>query len=202
MNTSADSPKKSAILDAAQKQFARYGLSKVTMEEIAADLGISKAALYYYFMTKEEIFRQVIAREQQEFIVRVEAIIQKKCSDTDKLFDYFQQHLTFLNELLNLKIVSMQPHNAIRPIMKDLFREFAHRERALLETMLREGKKRREFCFDSAEKTAALLHHVLVGLRIRFLKTLSDREIDQEDIASFSREIKLFAKIFTRGIAP
>jgi len=34
--------------------FRRFGLAKVTMDEIAADLGISKAALYYYFPAKED----------------------------------------------------------------------------------------------------------------------------------------------------
>src|SRR5271157_4048395 len=107
------------ILDAAQKRFARYGLSKVTMDEIAADLGMSKAALYYYFQTKEEIFREVIAREQQEFIDRVEVIIEEKCPAADKLRHYFDQHLTFLNELLNLKIIHEHADDDFHPIMHE-----------------------------------------------------------------------------------
>jgi len=58
MNQTLHPDKHAIILDAAQKRFARFGVGKVTMEEISADLGMSKAALYYYFKTKEEIFRQ------------------------------------------------------------------------------------------------------------------------------------------------
>jgi TetR/AcrR family transcriptional regulator len=192
--------KHAAILDAAQKRFACFGLTKVTMDEIAVDLAISKAALYYYFETKEEIFRQVIAREQQEFITRVEVIIKKDCTAAEMLRHYFRQHHSLLNELLNLRIVSCQSERVIHPIMRDLFREFARKERALLETILDNGKKHREFALESAETTAMMLQHVLAGLRLRFFKTAGSGEIGSREVKSFSREIKLFAKIFIQGI--
>ena len=154
--------KHAAILDAAQARFARFGASKVTMEEIAADLGMSKAALYYYFKTKEEIFRQVISREQDEFIAMVEGIIAENCSAAEKLMHYFEQHLSFLNELLNLKVVSIQAADSIHPIMHDLFQEFSRRETALLERIITEGKVRNEFTVDSAEETASLLLRLLL----------------------------------------
>ena len=48
------------ILSASQKRFGRYGLSKTTMNEIAADVNMSKASLYYYFKNKEDIFKAVL----------------------------------------------------------------------------------------------------------------------------------------------
>ncbi|HEY4784669.1 MAG TPA: helix-turn-helix domain-containing protein, partial [Bacteroidales bacterium] len=45
------------ILKAAQKRFGLYGLEKTTMKEIASDMGMSKAALYYYFPDKEGLFK-------------------------------------------------------------------------------------------------------------------------------------------------
>lgn len=44
------------ILEAARKRFAHFGISKTTMNEIAADIGMSKASLYYYFPDKEKLF--------------------------------------------------------------------------------------------------------------------------------------------------
>ena len=194
--------KKAHILDAAQKRFAHYGLSKVTMDEIAADLGMSKAALYYYFQTKEEIFREVIAREQQEFIDRVAVIIEEKCPAAEKLRHYFDQHLTFFNELLNLKIIHVHADDAFHPIMHELFREFSRREAALLETILHTGKTHREFTIDSAEKTASLLQHVLQGLRIRFLKKFEHGGFDETEIKKFAQEIRLFSVYIIKGISP
>ena len=41
--------KEKEILEAARSRFAHYGYSKVTMEEIALDVEMGKASLYYYF---------------------------------------------------------------------------------------------------------------------------------------------------------
>ena len=193
--------KHAAILDAAQKHFARFGLHKVTMDEIASDLGMSKAALYYYFTTKEEIFRQVISREQEEFIALVEAIISQNCPASEKLMHYFERHLTFLNELLNLKLVSIQAADTIHPIMHDLFQEFSRREVALLEKIIAEGKERGEFAVDSSEATATLLRRLLLGLRFRFITGFGGEAFDQAGIATFADEIRLFSKIFLKGIS-
>jgi len=56
--------KEELILNAAQRRFASYGYSKVTMDEIAEDVGMAKASLYYYFPTKEVIFRSIVLHEQ------------------------------------------------------------------------------------------------------------------------------------------
>jgi AcrR family transcriptional regulator len=60
--------KEHLILDAAQNRFARFGFSKVTMDEIAEDVGMAKASLYYYYPSKEDVFRAVLRREQEQFL--------------------------------------------------------------------------------------------------------------------------------------
>jgi AcrR family transcriptional regulator len=201
MNNLTHPDKRSTILFAARERFFRFGLGKVTMEEIAADLGMSKAALYYYFPTKEDIFRQVISAEQEDFVRRIESIIQKKCVASEKLGEFFAEHLTLLGTLLDLRILTDQAGQAIKPIMRDLFKEFSQKEAALLETILREGKKRKEFTIDYPEKAALLLEHVLVGLRIRFFKSIRDRESGKDEVGEYRNEILLFSKIFIRGIS-
>ncbi len=200
-NLCTNPDKRSAILNAARTRFSRYGLSKVTMDEIAADLGMSKAALYYYFATKEEIFRQVIAQEQQDFVRRIESIIAHQCAASKKLGAYFAEHLTLLGTLLDLRILSNQAGDAIHPIMRALFKEFNRRETLLLGIILREGRKRKEFRLDFPAKTALFVQHVLVGLRIRFIKSIRDREFGKADIRVYKNEILYFSKIFIQGIS-
>lgn len=45
------------ILDAALTVFRQYGYGKTTMQDIARAAGLSRAALYLHFATKEELFR-------------------------------------------------------------------------------------------------------------------------------------------------
>lgn len=48
--------RREAILDAALACFARYGLRRTAMEDIAREAGVSRAALYHHFGGKEALF--------------------------------------------------------------------------------------------------------------------------------------------------
>jgi AcrR family transcriptional regulator len=51
-----------AILDAALAQFARRGIERTTMTDIAAEAGLSTGAIYRYFSGKEQLLQAVFAR--------------------------------------------------------------------------------------------------------------------------------------------
>lgn len=48
---------KTEILEAAEKVFQKWGLNKITMEDIAEASGRCKGSLYYYYKDKEEIMK-------------------------------------------------------------------------------------------------------------------------------------------------
>ncbi len=50
------------ILDAAEKVFAEAGFGGATMQLIADMAGLPKANLHYYFATKEDLYRRVVAQ--------------------------------------------------------------------------------------------------------------------------------------------
>jgi AcrR family transcriptional regulator len=50
------------ILDAAEAEFAIGGLSAARTEAIAAQTGVTKAMIYYYFNSKEDLYRAVMER--------------------------------------------------------------------------------------------------------------------------------------------
>jgi TetR/AcrR family transcriptional regulator len=50
-----------AILEAAERVFARAGFQGATMAEIALRAGLPKSNLHYYFGTKGEVYRAVLA---------------------------------------------------------------------------------------------------------------------------------------------
>jgi AcrR family transcriptional regulator len=51
-----------AILDAAEALLEERGLDPVTVEQIAAGAGISRASLYFYFGSKSEVVTALVAR--------------------------------------------------------------------------------------------------------------------------------------------
>jgi AcrR family transcriptional regulator len=55
-----DIDERERILEAASKRFLELGISKVTLDEIAADLRMSKKTMYKHFPSKEDLLRNII----------------------------------------------------------------------------------------------------------------------------------------------
>jgi TetR/AcrR family transcriptional regulator len=65
------------ILRAAESVFARSGFTGATMAEIAARAGLPKANLHYYFRTKQEIYRAVLANILSLWLAGTDAITEE-----------------------------------------------------------------------------------------------------------------------------
>lgn len=61
---------KERILQKAHELFIRYGIRSISMDEIAAQLGMSKKTLYLYFADKEQlvfaVFNRLLSHNQQQ----------------------------------------------------------------------------------------------------------------------------------------
>jgi AcrR family transcriptional regulator len=72
-----DQEMKQRIESKAQEMFYRYGYSRVTMEEIASTLGISKKTLYKHFSNKEHLLKEIVHKTKCE----IEAFVNKLIED-------------------------------------------------------------------------------------------------------------------------
>jgi len=62
------------ILGAAEKVFARAGFNGATMGAIAAAAGLPKANLHYYFGSKHELYREVLAGTLRDWLVPMDTL--------------------------------------------------------------------------------------------------------------------------------
>jgi TetR/AcrR family transcriptional regulator len=193
--------KEERILQAAQHRFAVYGYSKVTMDEIAEDVGMAKASLYYYFPTKEAIFRSVILHEQNEFLSLLQKVIQDKCSAGQKFLEYIRLRIKLTEQLSNLSHFHKQGWNEVKPLFKDLFTDFLLQENRQIAHILLEGKKNNEFQLDHPHKTASMILHVLQGLHLRFFRGYDHTAIVETDRVTYEQETLLFAETILHGIS-
>ena len=58
---------KDLILEEALRQFSEKGFAGTSMSEIAKPLGITKAALYKHFESKQQIFDEIIAESENRY---------------------------------------------------------------------------------------------------------------------------------------
>jgi len=82
--------RKNQIIRAAAKRFARHGLGKTTLNEIARDVRIGKATIYHYFTSKENLFYQTLEWEATQFIHDIKAIFNnEEIPLGGRLLEYF-----------------------------------------------------------------------------------------------------------------
>jgi AcrR family transcriptional regulator len=62
---------RSRLRQLALKLFAEQGYEKTSLREIAEQLGVTKAALYYYFKSKEDIVRSLV----EDYVADMDALI-------------------------------------------------------------------------------------------------------------------------------
>ena len=70
--------RKQQIIRAAAKRFARHGMNKTTLDEIARDIRIGKATIYHYFESKDELFYETLKWEADQFIDDIKAIFNNE----------------------------------------------------------------------------------------------------------------------------
>ncbi|RDU24165.1 TetR/AcrR family transcriptional regulator [Anaerosacchariphilus polymeriproducens] len=65
---------KSNIIAAAKKQFDKNGIAQTTVDDIAKEADYSKATLYAYFKSKEEIYHHIVFESMKELKNRIQNI--------------------------------------------------------------------------------------------------------------------------------
>lgn len=147
-----------AILDATDRLLARYGYRKMTIDDLAAEVGIGKGSIYLHFKSKEEIALSHIDRIVTQLKERLRSIAGSPGDCKERVrkmliervmfrFDSVQHYTQSLNELLAV----------IRPKLLEKRRRNFEEEAGIFAAVLSEGKKKGDFSFNDAEETANLL---------------------------------------------
>lgn len=107
------------ILAQSRQHLFSYGYSAFTMDELAAELGMSKKTVYVHFRGKDAIIRAVINEFAAEVRADAEAILA-------------QPRLTFAEKLRSFAEGMMERLGRVRPaVMRDLQRSAPHLHRYL-----------------------------------------------------------------------
>lgn len=148
-----EADKKTEILNAAAKCFARYGYEKTTLDDIGKLVGLNKASLYYYYKNKESIYTEVIFTEAKAFLTGIMEHVGKAESCQDKVYTYFRERLVFIRDSLNLSQLSEDSAQKIAPMFGDMYTGIMDMEIANLSGIL-------DGCIAAGELKACESHKV------------------------------------------
>jgi AcrR family transcriptional regulator len=168
------------VVQAARQVFARYGFKKTALDDIARESRKGKSTIYYYFKSKDEIFKAVIDAEAE---IRAKAIDEQICCIVDpkqklKTYIFVRMH--------TLKMVSNYYEAIKNDLLDNLYfvdtfrNEHFEAEILQIKKMLVEGIETGEFKMNNPELTAKTIVTILHGFEVPIiLKNLSDDEIQK-----------------------
>jgi AcrR family transcriptional regulator len=163
------------ILDAADRLLARYGYRKMTMDDLAQEVGIGKGTIYLHFPSKEEVVLSHVDRIVERLKVELQKIARGGGTPAARLrrmlvarvmfrFDSVQHYTESLSDLLA----------ALRPGLLARRRRHFEEEAEVLSEVLREGRRAGEFNLREARAAARTL---LVATNALLPYSLSAREL-------------------------
>ena len=89
--------KRNSIISAGFRVFSQYSYKNSPMSEIAAEAGISKSLLFYYFKNKKELYL-FLCRYSAE--LTEQEMIRQKCYEKEDFFDIFLSGLKVKVQLM------------------------------------------------------------------------------------------------------
>jgi AcrR family transcriptional regulator len=144
-----------AILDATDDFLARFGYKKMTIENLAQQVGIGKGSVYLHFTSKEEIALSHIDRIIERLVRELKIIAEQKISPEEKMrqmllkrvlhrFDSVRNYTQSLNDLLS----------AVRPKLLVRRKTYFETEAKIFAKVIEEGQKSKIFADGNAPEIA------------------------------------------------
>ena len=150
-----------SILAAAESAFAESGLAGARTDAIAAEAGVNKALLYYYFKSKDRLYQAVLEDHFREFNHQALELLSASGSARDILLRYVSLHFDFISARHQYASLFHQmmmaggrlPGRLVRKYFKPRSDAFA----ALLDRGMRSGEFRSADRFHTAVSIVALI---------------------------------------------
>jgi len=196
--TPLDTDRLHRILDVAQKRFAHFGVGKTTMTEIAADVGMSKASIYYYYPDKEHLFLAVIQKEMDEFIAAIIRITREKGTAAKKIKHYVSIRHSYFQRLVTLALIDEQSQTILKSSKEKIHQNLVSKEIKTVQQILSGGVKEGEFGSFNTKSYADLLVTAMRGLRILMIH--KKEPIDAEDYTIAEYYEKQLTSLFLKAI--
>lgn len=197
---SGKSDKVQIIIEASQKRFGLYGVEKTSMREIANDLKLSKASLYYYFPDKASLYKAVVEKEQNEFIDKITERILSIEEPEQLLLEYCISRLSYFRTLLNLSRLRMEAYSDLKPGFRETIQIFKEKEKEIIKKIFNKGKVSGIFSISETDQTASLFLDLLKGLRVAVVNEKETLVIEQEEYDLLLEKTIAFTNLFIKGL--
>ncbi len=184
--------KKLNILNVAQGLFARFGLSKTTIDDIAKKAHMGKASIYYYFANKEAIFKEVVEKEGKILKEKLLDAVNTQTTPQKKIHSYIITRMTAIKDLSNYYSALREEYLKHFSFIEKARQSYDAFEITMVSTILSEGQKNGLFDIQDITLTAETIVAAMKGLEYQW-----SMEGSKEEIAE---KVDALLKILFKGI--
>ena len=121
-STMASASTQDLILDAAESLFARQGFTATTIKQIGTEAAVNPALLYYYYDSKETLYRATLQRILRELLERGTDAIEHASDHADRIRAFVRAQARLLGD---------HPHFPRLLVRELVDHEAAHAEEAI-----------------------------------------------------------------------
>jgi TetR/AcrR family transcriptional repressor of mexJK operon len=195
----AKDEKKESIIEAARKRFNHFGVGKTTMNEIADDLSLSKASLYYYFPDKLNLYAAVLQKIIETEQIDKEVLLKK--DPFAALSAYLDYRTQFIIKHYNILEYLKSVRTGLPKELEDVFNSARIHEVKNITTVIAHGVENKKLKAQEPKRVAELLLDCLDGLRLSILSARGNFFPDKKQFQDLSKREKELVAIFIKGLS-
>ncbi len=154
------------IIDMARNIFSHFGFKKTTMEEIALATRKGKSSIYYYFNSKEEIFKAVVEKEADELKAELIKSISATDDPIEKLKIYIVTRMRKLKKLTNFYTALKSDYLNHLVFIEEIRKKYDNDEINIITGILREGMNGGKFSIEDPHLSAVAIVTAMKGLEV------------------------------------
>jgi len=159
---------KAIIVDAAREVFGRFGYKKTTLDDIAASLYKAKSSIYYYFKSKEDVFRAVLEYETLRAKKIIRDSLDKETTPETKLRTYFKILNQFINETTSHYNLLQEEMLEVLSFADEIKKKHKNESLQFIASILKEGIDSGSFSISDIEGTADAIMFAFDGFKHPF----------------------------------
>ena len=157
---------KMKIIDIARNIFTHFGFKKTTMEEIAHATRKGKSSIYYYFSSKEDIFKAVVEKEAEELKEELYRKISEIEDPIERLKVYITVRMRKLNQLTNFYTALKSDYLSHLEFIEQIRKSYDLDEIRVVAGIIQDGIEGGKFSVEDPQLSAIAIVTAMKGLEV------------------------------------